>query len=377
MASRYFAPIVSPNLIGYGYTSRDFMAEEIQIMQPKARDIRDAAMGCLLGALVGDAAGATLEFLGRKPTVEDANWAMQMPGGGVLGVAPGQITDDGELTLCLAKALAESNNFEIETIAQNYAKWVDSNPFDIGTTTSASLGSYAQPQWQELLAKRGYAAVMTQAAAKRCMNSKANGSLMRSSPLGIWGYRLSDEELANLARQDSQLSHPNLSCCYAVACYAIAIASLMREFGDRRVAFDRAKSWIELQVKQATTVLEINASQEVLSWIIDAENNVTLDYLTQVGFVKIAFTDAFRHLRLGSDYQAAISTTLLGGGDTDTNACIVGGLIGAACGVDAIPDSMKHPVLSCNTRSGKSPRPEFLSASQVPSIMEKLLKSKL
>lgn len=347
------------------------------MMQLKAQTQRDAAWGCLLGALVGDAAGATLEFLGRKPTVEDANWAMQMPGGGVLGVAPGQITDDGELTLCLAKALAESQNFEIESIAKNYAKWVDSNPFDIGNTTSASLGAYRQSQWQAILAKDGYAAVMTQAATKRCMSSKSNGSLMRSSPLGIWGYRLSDKELARFAQQDSQLSHPNLSCCYAVACYAIAIASLMRELGDHRVAFDRSKSWLEIQAKQATTVLEMNASQEVLSWIIDAENHVDIDYLTQVGFVKIAFTNAFRHLRLGSDYQAAISTTLLGGGDTDTNACIVGGLIGAACGVDAIPDSMKHPVISCDTRSGKSPRPEFLSASQVPSILETLLKSKL
>lgn len=346
-------------------------------MQLKAQTQQDAAWGCLLGALAGDAAGATLEFLGHQPTIEEVNRAMQMPGGGVLGVAPGQITDDGELTLCLAKALAERQEFEIESIARNYGQWVDSNPFDIGDTTSASLGASRQSQWQAILAKDGYAAVMTQAAAQRCISSKANGSLMRSSPLGIWGYRLSDRELASFAMQDSQLSHPNLSCCYAVACYAIAIASLMRELGDHRVAFDRAKSWIELQVKQATTVLEINSSKEVLSWIIDAENHVTIDYLTQVGFVKIAFTDAFRHLRLGSDYQAAISTTLLGGGDTDTNACIVGGLIGAACGVDAIPDSMKHPVLRCNTRSGKSPRPDFLSASQVPSIVENLLNSKL
>ncbi len=334
-------------------------------MQPKARDIHDAAMGCLLGALVGDAAGATLEFLGRQPTLEDAHRAMQMPRGGVLGVAPGQITDDGELTLCLAQALAESQEFEIESIAKNYARWVDSNPFDIGNTTSDSLGSYAQPQWHEILAKQGYAAVMTQAAARRCMTSKSNGSLMRCSPLGIWGYRLSDEELASFARQDSQLSHPHPSCCYAVACYTIAIASLMREFGDRNVAFNRAKCWLESQ--------EESANQEVLSWLSDAENNVNIEYSPQDGFVKIAFTHAFRHLLLGSDYEEAIVETLTGGGDTDTNACIVGGLIGASCGADSIPESMKSSVLNCNTRSGESPRPGFLSAGQAPLVVAKLL----
>lgn len=331
-------------------------------------------MGCLLGALVGDAAGATLEFLDRQPTVEDVNTAMKMPGGGILGVAPGQITDDGELTLCLAKALGENQAFDLESIARNYARWVDSHPLDIGDTTSASLGAYNQPQWQELLAEQGYARVMSQAADRHCMSSKANGSLMRSSPLGIWGYRLSDRDLANFARQDSQLSHPNLSCCYAVACYAIAIASLMRNVGDRTTAFNRAKSYLESQAKLSQTSSETIALEEVSSWLADAENNVSVAYSPQIGFVKIAFTHAFRHLLLGSDYLEAISETLLGGGDTDTNACIVGGLVGAACGSRAIPNQMKHPVLSCNTHSVNSPRPDFLSAAQAPSIVENLLK---
>lgn len=342
-------------------------------MQLKAKTKQDAAWGCLLGALAGDAAGATLEFLGHQPTIEEVNRAMQMPGGGVLGVAPGQITDDGELTLCLAKALAERQEFEIESIARNYGEWVDSNPFDIGDTTSASLGAYRQSQWQAILAKDGYAAVMTQAAAQRCISSKANGSLMRSSPLGIWGYRLSDRELASFAMQDSQLSHPNLSCCYAVACYAIAIASLMRELGDRTTAFNRAKIWLESQFKADRNDLETIATEEVLSWLADAENHANVEYSPQIGFVKIAFTHAFRHLLLGSDYLEALSETLLGGGDTDTNACIVGGLVGAACGVGAIPESMTHTVLNCNTRSGNNPRPDFLSAAQVPLILEKLI----
>jgi ADP-ribosyl-[dinitrogen reductase] hydrolase len=344
-------------------------------MKPKPQDTQDAATGCLLGALVGDAAGATLEFLGRKPTVEEANHAMEMPGGGIWNVASGQITDDGELTLCLAKALAENQKFDLEKIAQNYGRWIDSNPFDIGSTTSASLGSYSRPEWHEILAKQGYAAVMTQAAAQRCMNSKANGSLMRSSPLGIWGYRLSDEELASFARQDSQLSHPHPSCCYAVACYAIAIASLMRELGDRTLAFSRGKSWLELQAKGDQNPREVAAIAEVLSWLRDAENHVTINYEPQMGFIKIAFTHAFRHLLLNSDYEAAILETLTGGGDTDTNACIVGGLIGAACGVNAIPESMKHPVLTSNTKLGKSPRPDFFSATQVPFIVEQFLKT--
>ncbi|NER24661.1 MAG: ADP-ribosylglycohydrolase family protein [Symploca sp. SIO1C2] len=338
-------------------------------MEP-AQNTDDAAMGCLLGALVGDAAGATLEFLPRKPTKEKANRAMMMPGGGIWRVAPGQITDDGELTLCLAQALSQSKNFEIETVAQSYAQWVASQPFDIGSTTSASLGSPFQFQWQEALEQEGYAAVMTQAAAQRCMKSKANGSLMRISPLGIWGYRLSNEELARFAQQDSRLSHPNPSCCYAVACYTIAIASLLRKPGDRQTAFDSAKSWLESQAQVTQTS---PGQAEVLGWLQDAENNVDIAYSPQIGFVKIAFTHAFRHLLLGSDYVAAIRETLTGGGDTDTNACIVGGLIGAACGATAIPEAMQQSVLNCDTQRGKQLRPQFFSTTQVPVLVKSLI----
>lgn len=336
-----------------------------------ARNLEDAALGCILGALVGDAAGATLEFLQRKPTLAEVNRAMQMPGGGVWQVAPGQITDDGELTLCLLQALAENRAFEIESVARYYARWIDSDPFDIGTTTVSSLGSYSAFQWKATLEQEGYAAAMTQAAARNCMGSKANGSLMRISPLGVWGYRVSDRELANFAMQDSRLSHPNLTCCYAIACYVIAIASLLRHPGDRQEAFKRAKSWLESPVSQHWG--ESRASEEVLQWLQDAENNLNIPCEPQMGFVKIAFTHAFRHLLLGSSYVEAIQETLFGGGDTDTNACIVGGLIGAACGVNSIPEDMKNSVLHCDTRLGNHPRPEFLHPGRVPALVKLLV----
>ena len=116
----------------------------------------------MLGALVGDAAGATLEFFETDITSDDVAWAMSMPGGGDLQVAPGQITDDGELTLSMARTLAACKTFDLEAIAQNYAKWVESRPFDMGFTTSYSLGSFRDVDVSQM----GYAAVMKQSASK-------------------------------------------------------------------------------------------------------------------------------------------------------------------------------------------------------------------
>jgi len=58
-----------------------------------------------MGALVGDAMGTVLEFSQTLINKESVRKSMSVPGGGPHEVAPGQITDDGELTLSLLKGL--------------------------------------------------------------------------------------------------------------------------------------------------------------------------------------------------------------------------------------------------------------------------------
>ena len=82
-----------------------------------------SALGCLLGAFVGDSAGSLLEFQ-NAPSAADVDRAMEMPGGGVHRVLPGQVTDDGELTLSLAHALLEANsvadNAPVQRVSSEY-----------------------------------------------------------------------------------------------------------------------------------------------------------------------------------------------------------------------------------------------------------------
>lgn len=323
-----------------------------------AESQHDAALGAFLGACVGDAAGAPLEFIGRQPDPDEVSAALHMKGGGIWKVAPGQITDDCELALSLARGLAQSPSYSRDKIAEQYAAWVDSKPFDIGTTTIKSLGCFRDPHWLQVCQKEGFAAGMSQAAQDRCMESKANGSLMRSAPLGIWGHQLPVDELAEKARQDSKLSHPNSSCQDAVACYTIAIARLVANPGNAQLAFQTANTW-------ATE----NANPEVQSWLYGAETGERVPFYPMDGFVRIGFTHAFRHLYNQTPFQEALSETLEGGGDTDTNACIVGGLLGALWGASSIPSFMKDPVLECDTTQGR-PRPDFLHPRQVPTLVQ-------
>ena len=109
---------------------------EIKNLSPKA----DRALGSVVGALIGDAAGGIFEFMGRPPTLKEAQAALDLPGGGVFDLAPGQFTDDGEMTMALLGAIAKGKGaYKQELAAQAYCEWEQSNPFDIGLATRAAL----------------------------------------------------------------------------------------------------------------------------------------------------------------------------------------------------------------------------------------------
>lgn len=322
----------------------------------------DAATGAVLGALVGDAAGAVLEFFSGEIGPADVEHALTLPGGGVWRVAPGQVTDDGELTMSLLRALVEHPREPTRAAAERYAAWVASGPFDIGATTARSLGCLRDPAWAARAAEVGVHVAMTEAARERCMPSKANGSLMRATPLAVWGATRTDEELVALASADCRLSHPNPSCVDAVVAYVLAIASLVRTPGDGARAIEIARAWVRA-----------NACEEVRAWLDAALAREHVPFTPQDGFVRIAFTNGFRHLAEGTPYVAALRETLAGGGDTDTNACIVGGLLGARDGADALPHAMRAGVLGCDTGRGANPRPIELHPRDVPALVEALL----
>ena len=61
----------------------------------------------------------------------------------------------------------------------------------------------------------------------------------------------------------------------------------------------------------------------------------------KMSYFMIAFTHSFYYLLHDYTYEDAIKRMLLKGGDTDTNAAIVGGLIGAKWGVDGIPQEWR------------------------------------
>ena len=286
--------------------------------------------GAIVGALVGDAAGATLEFLGKLPSKIQVLNAMKMPGGGAINVAPGQFTDDGELTVALANVLKTAlptDPYPLDKVALAYSDWYKSNPFDIGQTCGRAFGSIVLAEREGLLAGSP-AELMMKKAKEYNMFSEANGALMRSTPIAVYYSDQNPLKIAEYARQDAMLSHPNEVCQDCNAIYTVAIAHLIQYPGDADGAIKIAES--------------IPVCDKVKSWLKESCESVVCD--RNIGHVKHAFTLAFAHLRQKTSYEMAIYDTLLKGGDTDTNAAIVGGLIGTLHGYESIPEYMRIPV---------------------------------
>jgi ADP-ribosyl-[dinitrogen reductase] hydrolase len=309
----------------------------------------DRALGSVVGALIGDAAGGIFEFMGRPPTLKEAQAALDLPGGGVFDLAPGQFTDDGEMTMALLGALAEGKGaYRQELAALAYCEWEQSNPFDIGLATRAAL---RVPKAAMTNPKALVKLVCSQALEHNAA-SKANGCMMRATPLGIAATGCNIEETIEMVTSDVVLTHPNKDCIDSTIAYVLALRHLILHDGDSEGAIEIANTYL------------LDNNQLVLGWLNQAiEGNI--DPVTkQIGFVKHGFTLAFHYLAFQYTYQEAIIQTLLKSGDTDTNACIVGGIIGANCGLTKLPCNSRSKILKSSTQE-MIDRPEKFKATNL------------
>jgi hypothetical protein len=126
----------------------------------------------------------------------------------------------------------------------------------------------------------------------------------------------------------------------------------------------------------AEAQLSLAGHTEALAWLHSVRTGPAEACHPKAGWAKIAYTHAFRHLLRRTPFKEALAEMLAGGGDTDTNAAIVGGLLGALHGADAVPETMKKPVLACDTaaaRGNARGRPEWLLSGRLPELATALM----
>ncbi len=286
------------------------------------------AQGCLLGQLAGDSLGGLVEFQGAdRIRAEHPGGVRDLVDGGTWHNLAGQPTDDSEMALMLARVLVHEGRYDAGKVLDAYARWWP-QAWDRGGTLRQAL--------REAVSVQQTAERLLLVAKHANQVSQANGSLMRISPLGIFGAG-QPAEAADCARQDSGLTHPNPVCRDCCAVFVAAIAHTIAH-GDGPEAAHAA----------ALAEASRPGVQEVVRQTLErARLAPPADYQDQMGWVLIALQNAFWQLLHSASLEEGVVDTVMHGGDTDTNGAIAGALLGAVHGREAVPTRWQLALLSC------------------------------
>jgi len=95
-----------------------------------------------------------------------------------------------------------------------------------------------------------------------------------------------------------------------------------------------------------------------------------------MGWARIAWTYAFISLQDPDlKYQDILKNILFKGGDTDTNACIVGGLLGAKIGFAELKKQVAtyvDTVLGLEPTTAKQKRPDWMCSAKAFDLIDQL-----
>lgn len=277
--------------------------------------------GGLMGLLVGDALGVPYEFKASAKIPPHDQIEMVPPSDfprTYPGVSPGTWSDDGAQALCLLDSLLNGGGLDLTDFSNRLINWyehgymaVDHSVFDVGVQTAEAIA-------------RLRAGTSPRFAGGNHQYSQGNGSLMRVLPLALWHHG-PDDDLAMLACEQSLPTHGHpvvLVCC---AQYVLWARGILRQSAD---------PW-----SQAIRSLEaFCASRPELQpsfhavFRDDAEREPKGS-----GYVVDSIFSARYALDQGG-YEQVVRAAIALGNDTDTTACIAGGLAGLRDGIGAIPE---------------------------------------
>ncbi|QDV87255.1 ADP-ribosylglycohydrolase family protein [Planctomycetes bacterium TBK1r] len=281
---------------------------------------RDAIVGCILGTAVGDAIGLPYEGLSPKR----AERLLGTPDRHRFFFGRGMISDDTEHTCMAAQSLIEAGG-NVDAFTKRFARrlrwWILALPAGVGKATAKS-GIKLWLGW-----KPENAGVF----------SAGNGPAMRTA---VFGAAIDDVSLLReLVRASSRLTHSDPKADDGAIAVALAAkharqgASINADVWLGEVVDavgDDGAELIDL-LRRAIDSVQANESTLAFAKSLGLQRGVTgYTYHT----VPVAIHTWLSHPQ---DFRQAVTTIIQCGGDADTTAAIVGGIIGAGVGPEGIP----------------------------------------
>jgi len=320
--------------------------------------LRSRFRGCLLGGAVGDALGAPVEFLDLDEIVRafgEAGIRDYAPAYGKLGA----ITDDTQMTLFTAEAVLSAHLASVfdgqepdffRAAANSYARWLmtqeNSRLVSSGNTKSSWL-----LQQKKLFSRRAPGTTCLSAlqasrgqVTRATNDSKGCGGVMRIAPVGMYfacslgrerdpGRLLSN--IFSTGRDLAAVTHGHPSGCLSAGALAV-IVSLVLVDHALADAIQAAKEELRKHPSHKETLAAIEKA-ECLAKSRPRERSVLREL--GKGFVAEEALAMGLYCALSAkDFEDGIILAVNHSGDSDSTGSITGNLLGAAAGVEAIPE---------------------------------------
>ena len=261
------------------------------------------AEAAYLGLALGDALGATVEFMTPREIAHQHGVHREIVGGGWLKLKPGQITDDTSMSLALGAAiLAHDGRVVPLACAEAFDNWMRQKPVDIGNTVRRNLITFRRTG---------------SPVAPASEHDAGNGAAMRVLPAALATFAQAEAEVRAAVQAQAHVTHNSRVSDAVCEFLALAVQDLLRGGTLRELLAQRIEPLLvahpELSFRHRPR------RENPGGWVVE-----TLQAVLQALFASDSFEDC-------------LIDVVNRGGDADTTGAIAGMLAGALYGPQALP----------------------------------------
>jgi ADP-ribosylglycohydrolase len=286
--------------------------------------VKESMKGSLWGAVVGNALGVPVEFKSREflrlyPVTD-------MLGYGTHEQPPGTWSEDSSLLICTVASLIQG--FDPQDIGRRFVRWMTKG-YWTPHGEAFDLGHIDIREALERIAE----GVPAEMAGNDHENNNSNGSLMRILPVALAYHDRPIEKMLHYVHRASAITHAHPQSLMACGIYSLMVVALLRGMTPR-AAYQLTIEKAVAEYRMPPYNREIIHFQRILSGEIPTLPETEIETR---GYVVFTLEAALWCLLNCNTYREVVLKAVSLGDDTDTTACVAGGLAGICYGFKAVP----------------------------------------
>lgn len=297
---------------------------------------RNQNISAIMGLVVGDALGVSVEFI---PRIElKLHPVTDMRGYGTHNQPAGTWSDDSSMVLATTEWFSEIEKFPLDyaRLMDKFSAWLmygDYTPygvnFDCGIATNRAIMNYG----------RGTEPI---SCGGRAEFDNGNGSLMRILPAALWfsdELAFAEPDSVKKIYEISALTHAHARSKVACFIYARIIADMIQIPDENKIYI------LEKSLEKSKEYLEGESDMEIISeietynriWNLKEFMCLPENKIESSGYVVDTLEAAIWCFLNTESYKECVLKAVNLGEDTDTVGAVAGGLAGLYYGYESIP----------------------------------------